>query len=73
VLRGGIVLALTFVMPALGWFVVMPLAYLSGFGAFVLMAFHRERQEQPQTQEAPVTSGRSDVAATPPSLPATTP
>lgn len=35
VLRGSIVLALTFVMPFLGTFIVMPLAFFSGFGACI--------------------------------------
>lgn len=36
VLRGGIVLALTFVLPFIGWFFVMPLTFAAGFGAFIL-------------------------------------
>ena len=35
-LRGGIVLGLTFVMPFLGWFVLLPWTLVSGLGAFVL-------------------------------------
>jgi len=70
VLRGGIVLSLTFVMPAVGWFVVMPLAYLSGFGAFVLMLF---RKTDPEVQPSPVVAGRAAVAQEPPALSATTP
>lgn len=73
VLRGGIVLSLTFVMPLLGWFVLMPFAYLSGFGAFVLMLFHRERKEQPQVQCAPSAAGGVGAASEPPILPAVTP
>jgi hypothetical protein len=73
VLRGGIVLSLTFVMPLLGWFVVMPFAYLSGFGAFVLMLFHRERNEQPQVQCSPVAASGTDAASESPILPAATP
>lgn len=41
VLRGGIVLALTFVLPFLGTFLVMPLAFVSGFGAVLLACFKR--------------------------------
>ena len=33
VLRGAVVLALTFLLPFLGWFLVLPLALLSGVGA----------------------------------------
>ena len=73
VLRGGIVLALTFVMPAVGWFIVMPFALLSGFGAFVLMLFHREPKIQPQVQHSPVAAGGADVAPEAPSLPVATP
>jgi hypothetical protein len=36
VMRGGIVLGLTFVLPFLGTFVLMPFAFISGAGAFVL-------------------------------------
>ena len=35
-LRGGTVLALTFLAPILGWFVLMPLAFLSGLGAWLI-------------------------------------
>jgi hypothetical protein len=36
VLRGGILLALTFLLPFVGWFVLPIWALVSGFGAFVL-------------------------------------
>lgn len=36
VLRGGSVLALTFLMPFLGWFVVLPWTLVSGLGAWAL-------------------------------------
>lgn len=35
-LRGSLVLGLTFNLPLLGWFVVLPATLISGFGAFVL-------------------------------------
>jgi len=35
-LRGGVMLALVFITPVLGWFVVLPLGLASGFGAFLL-------------------------------------
>lgn len=44
VLRGGIVLGLTFVMPFLGTFVLMPFTFIAGFGAFVLA---RKRVAEP--------------------------
>jgi hypothetical protein len=42
VLRGGIVLALTFVMPFLGTFVIMPFTFICGFGAFAICVFRRK-------------------------------
>lgn len=36
VLRGGILLALTFLLPFVGWFVLPIWALVSGFGAFIL-------------------------------------
>jgi hypothetical protein len=36
ILRGGMVLGLAFVMPFLGWFVLLPWSLASGLGAFVL-------------------------------------
>lgn len=51
VLRGGIVLGLTFVMPFLGTFVLMPFAFLIGFGAIVLSRPRREAR--PQTAAVP--------------------
>jgi hypothetical protein len=54
-LRGGIVLALTFVLPFVGWVLVMPLAFLGGFGAFVVVLFQRRRDPQAQVlQSAPI-------------------
>jgi len=36
VLRGGIVLSITFLFPFVGWFLVLPLALVSGVGAAAL-------------------------------------
>lgn len=36
VLRGGVVLGLIFISPVLGWFVLMPLVFLSGLGAWLI-------------------------------------
>lgn len=43
VLRGGIVLSLAFVVPVLGWFVMLPWALASGFGVAVMTLFARKR------------------------------
>jgi hypothetical protein len=36
VLRGGVMLALVFITPLLGWFFALPVGLASGFGAFLL-------------------------------------
>ena len=41
VLRGAIVLAMTFILPVIGWFVVLPLVLVSGFGVFLWARFSR--------------------------------
>lgn len=48
VLRGGIVLAISFVLPLIGWFLVLPLTLVTGVGATVL-AYRRVRRETDQT------------------------
>lgn len=45
-LRGGGVLALTFLLPVVGWFVVLPAVLLSGCGAMVL-GLRRRREPAP--------------------------
>jgi hypothetical protein len=42
-LRGGIVLSLVFVLPILGWFVVLPWVLASGFGAALMTMFAGRR------------------------------
>ncbi|HSI83990.1 MAG TPA: hypothetical protein VK970_09425 [Candidatus Methylacidiphilales bacterium] len=45
VLRGGIILGLTFLLPVAGWFAVLPLALISGIGVAVrsLLAVWRDQ------------------------------
>jgi hypothetical protein len=50
VLRGGLVLAPTFLLPFLGWFVVLPFALVSGFGAVVLTAWRRRTTEESRSE-----------------------
>ena len=45
VLRGGIVLSLTFVLPLIGWFLILPVTLISGFGAAVLSWRERDKSE----------------------------
>jgi hypothetical protein len=42
VLRGGILLAFSFLLPVVGWFVIPIWVLVSGFGAFVLCVKERE-------------------------------
>ncbi len=60
VLRGGVVLGLSFVMPFLGTFVILPLTLFGGFGAFLLCL-----RRKPATAEEPIPA----VVAEPPALP----
>jgi hypothetical protein len=48
VLRGGILLAFSFLLPVVGWFVIPIWALVSGFGAFILSAMERQ-SEHPAT------------------------
>jgi hypothetical protein len=43
VLRGGVVLAGTFLLPFAGWFVVLPVTLVSGFGVLVSVLYTRGR------------------------------
>lgn len=51
VLRGGILFALTFLLPIVGWFVLPIWALVSGFGAFILSVRDRKQSsnEPPNT------------------------
>ncbi len=40
--RGAIVLAMTFVLPVIGWFVVLPWVLISGLGVFLRVRFTRK-------------------------------
>ena len=61
-LRGALVLGLSFNLPLLGWFVVLPATLVSGFGAFVLN--RRARESEPAAEAQP-------IAAEPPAIPET--
>lgn len=47
VLRGGILLALTFLLPLVGWVVLPIWTLVSGFGAFILSIKELKRTSQP--------------------------
>lgn len=52
VLRGGMVLELTWLMPFLGWFVLLPLALMFGLGCWVL-AWTAPARRQSSARQAP--------------------
>jgi hypothetical protein len=53
VLRGGTVLSLTFLLPIIGWFGVLPWALTSGVGAalMAMRAFSRQRPSSAESRE----------------------
>ncbi len=73
VLRGGIVLALSFVLPFVGTFLVMPLAFAAGFGAFLFCAFRREAAPVSALAAEPIVVQPSPLlpstVAVPPAMP----
>jgi hypothetical protein len=56
VLRGGLVLAPTFLLPFLGWFIVLPWTLVSGFGATLLAL--RDARRAPATRVPEATAER---------------
>jgi len=53
VLRGGLVLAPTFLFPLLGWFVLLPWTLVSGFGSAVMGFIRRESRVVGRPAAAP--------------------
>ncbi|MBA3699903.1 MAG: hypothetical protein H0W78_13730 [Planctomycetes bacterium] len=64
VLRGGIVLALVFLLPLIGWFVMMPWALVSGLGA-ALMAMRGGRPVVPRVSSAADATAATVVTVAP--------
>jgi len=52
-LRGGIVLSLTFLLPLVGWFFVLPWTVVSGLGGLVVAMFTRNKSVAPVQQPVP--------------------
>lgn len=44
VARGGVVLGMTFVLPVVGWFIVLPWVLISGFGAMLRVQCARKKK-----------------------------
>ena len=54
VLRGGIVLAFTFLLPVVGWIILPLWVLVSGLGAFILAVREQKKEQAPQAQLPPV-------------------
>ena len=52
-LRGSVVLSLTFLLPVIGWFIVMPWAIISGLGAAVIAMFQKQPAAFPVAEALP--------------------
>ncbi|MCI0746709.1 MAG: hypothetical protein L0Y58_15010 [Verrucomicrobia subdivision 3 bacterium] len=51
VLRGGIVVALTLLLPLIGWFILFPWTLISGLGAVTLTLWNRRKARAPTQHE----------------------
>ena len=65
ILRGSVVLSLTFLLPVIGWFIIMPWAIISGLGAAVIAMFQKQPALHPVAEALPppLTSSPATVAA----------
>jgi hypothetical protein len=61
VLRGSVVLSLTFLLPVVGWFIVMPWTLVSGLGAAVSAMFQKQPAANAQVQPAPATAAINET------------
>ena len=64
VLRGGILLALSFLLPVVGWIVLPIWALVSGFGAFIV-CIRQQQRERGQGASPPVISSNPAPTPTP--------
>jgi hypothetical protein len=53
-LRGGVMLALVFITPLLGWFFALPIGLASGFGALILARPWKKAAPAPVAESLPV-------------------
>lgn len=61
-LRGGVVLELSYLLPVLGWFVILPASIIIGCGAATLAILKRE----PKTSTQSIPSHTASLGANPP-------
>ncbi len=62
-LRGGIVLALSFLVPILGWMLLFPVALVLGMGAATLAVFKRAPATPPAAVAAPREALKEDLSS----------
>lgn len=63
IIRGWVVLSLASLLPVLGWFFVLPIALLVGFGAALVSLFQRDPPQIPVRPSVPNANGQSETAA----------
>ena len=61
-LRGGVMLALVFITPVVGWFFVAPVCLASGFGALLLARPWKEKIPSPSVEVAAPASATPEPA-----------
>ncbi len=49
-LRGGSILSLSFLLPLVGWFVIMPIAFVTGCGATIRANYRQWKAGRPQAR-----------------------
>ena len=64
VLRGGVMLALVFITPFLGWLFLLHVGLASGFGAFLLAKPWKSKVAEPLAVPQPTTVSEMPVSAT---------
>ena len=64
-LRGGVMLALVFITPFIGWLFLLHIGLASGFGAFILARPWKSKAAEPLAAPQPVVTGEMPVSATP--------
>lgn len=62
IIRGWVVLSLASLLPVLGWFFVLPIALLMGFGAALVSLFQRDPPRSPVRPSVPNANEESEMA-----------
>jgi hypothetical protein len=62
IIRGWVVLSLASLLPVLGWFFVLPIALLMGFGAALVSLFQRDPPRSPVRPSVSNANEESEMA-----------